>query len=87
MLEILKKSIHFSFFLIIFISGIITSFVSIIAIFWLISQTSNIFSGQASLDEYLLFFVVFNIVLTFAMLIFVDRNIEKKKSLTNPHTK
>lgn len=80
MLEILKKSIHFSFFLIIFISGIITSFVCIIAIFWLISQTSNIFSGQASLDEYLLFFVVFNIVLTFAMLLFGDRNFEKKRN-------
>ena len=80
MLEILKKSIYFSFFLIIFISGITTIFVGIIAIFWLISQTSNIFSGQASLDEYLLFVVVFNVILTLIIMIyFIDSSNRKIK--------
>lgn len=56
-----------------------TSFAFMLAVIWLFSELANMFSGQATKDEYLLYFVVFNIVLTFAILLFGDRNFEKKE--------
>ena len=79
MLEDLKKGISFSVKLILIISGMTTAFSFMIGVVWLFSELANIFSGQATKDEYLLYFVVFNIVLTFAMLLFRDRNFEKKE--------
>ena len=79
MLEDLKKGISFSVKLILMISGMTTTFAFMIGVVWLFSELANIFSGQATKDEYLLYFVVFNIVLTFAMLLFGDRNFEKKE--------
>ena len=56
-----------------------TIFAFMFGVVWLFSELANIFSGQATKDEYLLFFVVFNVVLTFAVLIFGNRNSEKKE--------
>tara|TARA_B100001027_G_C15989241_1_gene207562 strand:- start:226 stop:486 length:261 start_codon:yes stop_codon:yes gene_type:complete len=79
MLEDLKKGISFSLTLIFIISGMTTIFAFMFGVVWLFSELANIFSGQATKDEYLLFFVVFNVVLTFAVLIFGNRNSEKKE--------
>ncbi len=57
-----------------------TTFAFMLAVIWLFSESANMFSGQATKDEYLLYFLVFNIVLTFAMLLFGDRNFEKKRN-------
>ena len=79
MLEDLKKGISFSVKLILIISGMTTTFAFMIGVIWLFSELANIFSGQATKDEYLLYFVVFNIVLTSAMLIYWVHNFEKKE--------
>ena len=60
-------------------STAITCFAFMTAIIWLISQTSNIFSGQATKDDYFLFFIVINIVLTFSLMAFSIYQTDKKK--------
>ena len=75
----LIKSFKFPILIILITSTTVSCFAFLTAIIWLISQSSNIFSGQATKDEYLLFFVVFNIVLTSAILIYWVHNFEKKE--------
>ena len=78
----LIKSFKVPILITVIISTAITCFAFMTAIIWLISQSSTIFSGQATKDDYFLFFIVINIVLTFSLMAFSIHQTDKKE-----HTK
>ena len=75
----LTKSFKVPILITVITSTSITFFVFITTIIWLISQSSNIFSGQATKDDYFLFFIVINVSLTFSLMAYNIYCNDKKK--------